>query len=64
MIINVIIDSEHDLDHKEIARELLDKACANIAMSDLELMDVEHFKHVIKGLIAELDEIIGLSEAD
>ena len=58
MQIYVVIESDHGLDNKEIARELLDKACANIAMSDLELMDGHHFKFVIKKLIAELDKII------
>lgn len=64
MIINVIIDSEHDLDNKEIARELLDKAMASIAMSDLDLMDGPHFKYVIKKLIKELDELIAQTEAE
>jgi hypothetical protein len=62
MIINVIIDAEHDLDYKEIARELLDKACANIAMSDMDFMDANHFKFVIKKLIKELDELIGRAD--
>jgi hypothetical protein len=61
---NIIIESDHDLDNKEIARELLDKACANIAMSDLDLMDGQHFKYVIKGLIAELDRISSLTESE
>jgi hypothetical protein len=64
MRISVIIDADHCLDNKEIARELLDKACANIAMSDMGLMDAQHFKYVIKGLIAELDRMSSLTESE
>lgn len=41
---------------------LLDKASASIAMSDMDLMDAQHFKHEIKKLIKELDGIISLSK--
>lgn len=64
MVINVIIDADHALDNKELARESLDKAMASISMSDIGLMDGQHFKYVIKKLIRELDEIISLTDTE
>jgi hypothetical protein len=58
MAINVVIDTDRVLGYIEIARELLDKARASIAMSEMDAMDSQHFKCEIKKLIEEIDEII------